>query len=275
VGLAEYYSVVGDYAPIPYSETNPKSEAAAKKALAIDDTLAEAHGVLAMGYDRDWDWAAAAREFDRALEVNPNLSRTHVLYAIHLEFLGKLEEVLTHLRRAIELDPLNLNALDNLAEAYIYTREYAKSIEQSKNTLEIDPAFANAHFHLSEAYSRAGKYDLWLEEWEKGVRLTNDMDELARVEAAKREYPKSSYRGALKRVIALEEEQAKRIYIDPAVIASDHAEIGEKDLAFAWLEKAYAEKSGFLLYVKVNPSFDSLRSDSRYADLLHRMGLPQ
>src|SRR4029077_10574984 len=138
------------------------------------------------------------------------------MYSIHLEALGKLDEVLVHLRRAVDLDPLNLNGLENLAEAYIYTRQYAESIEQAKKLLEIDPTFANAHLLLSRTYLFVGKYDLWLEEWEKVARLNNDSENLVLVDAAKREYPKSGYRGALKRVVALEEEQAKRIYIDPA-----------------------------------------------------------
>ncbi|HEV3374096.1 MAG TPA: protein kinase [Candidatus Acidoferrum sp.] len=275
LGLAEYYAVLGDYAPIPYSETIPKARANAKKALSIDDTLAEAHAVLAGSCNADWDWTGAEREFQRALELDPNNARTHVLYAIYLEGLGKLDEVLVHLRRAVDLDPLNLNGLENLAEAYIYTRQYPESVEQAKKLLEIDPTFANAHLLLSRTYLFVGKYDLWLEEWEKVARLNNDSENLALVDAAKREYPKSGYRGALKRVVALEEEQAKRIYIDPAWIASQYAFLGEKDRAFAWLEKAYAEKSGFLHYLKVSPDFNSLRSDPRYADLLKRMGLPQ
>jgi eukaryotic-like serine/threonine-protein kinase len=275
LGLAEYFAVVADYAPIPYSETIPKSRFNAKKALAIDDTLAEAHAVLARSYDADWDWAGAEREYQRALELDPNKARTHVMYSIYLEALGKLDEVLVHLRRAVELDPLNLNGLANLAEVYIYTRQYPESIEQARKLLEIDPTFANAHFHLAQAYSLSGKYDLWLEEMEKGARLANDAAGLALAEAAKREYPKAGYRGALKRIIALEEEQGKRIYVDPAGLAAQYALLGEKDQAFAWLEKAYAEKSGFLHYLKVHPFFDSLRSDPRYADLLKRMGLPQ
>jgi eukaryotic-like serine/threonine-protein kinase len=275
LGLAEYYAVAGDYTPIPYSETVPKARANAKKALTIDDTLAEAHAVLAGSYNADWDWVGAEREFQRALELDPNNARTHVLYAICLEGLGKLDEVLVHLRRAIELDPLNLNGLENLAEAYIYTRQYPESIEEAKKLLEIDPTFANAHLLLSRTYLFMGKYDLWLEEWEKTARLNSDSEDLILVDAAKREYPKSGYRGALKRVVVLEEEQAKRIYIDPALHAARCAHLGEKDQAFAWLEKAYAEKSGFLHYLKVSPDFDSLRSDPRYADLVKRMGLPQ
>jgi serine/threonine protein kinase/tetratricopeptide (TPR) repeat protein len=275
VGLAEYYGVLPEYTYTPARQTNPKSKAAAARALAIDETLAEAHSLLASADDKDWDWAAAEREFQRALELNPNNARTYVLYSIHLEFLGKMNEVLKHLRRAVGLDPLNLNGLDNLAEAYIYTGQYAQSIEESKKLVEIDPTFANVHIHLSQAYYFTGKYDLWLEEWEKTSTLNNDSEDLVLVDAAKREYPKSGYRGAMKRVVALQEEQSKRIYIDPALIAANYALLGEKDKAFAWLEKAYAEKSGFIGYLKVFPHFDSLRSDSRYADLLKRMGLPQ
>jgi len=275
VGLAEYYAVVSDYAPIPDSETVPKAQSNAMRALAIDDTQAEAHAILGIANDHNWEWAAAEREYRSALELDPNSARTHVLYAIHLEFLGKMSEVLEYLRRAIELEPLNLNGLDNLAEAYIYTRQYDQSIQQSKKVLEIDPNFATAYFRLAGAYHWIGKYDLWLQAMEEGAKRSNDADALALAEAAKHEYPKSGARGALKRVIALEEEQAKRVYVDPAWIASDYAVLGERDAAFTWLEKAYAEKSNFLSYLKVAPKFDSLRSDPRYADLLRRMGLPQ
>jgi len=274
VGLAEYYAVISDYTYVPYSETNPKAKTYAARALAIDDTQPEAHAVLAIAHDSDWEWAAAAREFERALELNPNLSRTHVLYGVHFVYLGNHEQALLHFRRAVELDPLNLNANGNLAVEYFFSTQYDKAIEQDKKTLEIDPTFASSHFDLSNVYRHTGKYDLWLEEWEKGARLNNDSEELALVEAARREYAKSTYRGAMKRLVALQEEQAKRIYIDPVEIARNYALLGEKDRAFGWLEKAYGEKTGGLPYIKPSPAFDSLRSDPRYASLLKRMGLP-
>jgi eukaryotic-like serine/threonine-protein kinase len=275
VGLAEYYAVLPEYTYTSAKEARPKVKAAAERALAIDATQAEAHALLAGVYDRDWDWAAAEGEFQRALELNPSNARAYVLYAIHLEFLGKMNEVLDRLRRAIELDPLNMNGLDNLAEAYIYTRQYDQSIEEGKKIVEIDPAFANVHIHLSQAYYFIGKYDLWLQEWEKTSTLNNDSEDLAVVKAVKQEYSKSGFRGAVKRFAELQEEQSKRIYIDPALIASNYALIGEKDKAFAWLEKAYTDKSSFISYLKPWPHFDSLRSEPRYTDLLKRMGLPQ
>ena len=164
VGLGQYYGVLPEYTYTSGKDTDPKAKAAAARALAIDDTLAEAHALLGAVHDGEWDWAAAEREFQRALELNPNSARTHVLYSGHLKFLGRMKEAFEHLRRAIDLDPLNLNGIDNLAEAYIHTRQYAQSIEESKKILEIDPTFANAHFHLAHAYFFMGEYGLWLEE---------------------------------------------------------------------------------------------------------------
>jgi eukaryotic-like serine/threonine-protein kinase len=275
VGLAEYYSVLADYSYIPYSETIPKSKTYASRALAIDDSLAEAHAVLGIAYDVDWDWAAAGREFERALELNPNLSRTHVLYGFHFDYLGSSEQALMHYRRGVELDPLNLNANDNLASEYFSLRQYDQVIEYEKRTLEIDPTYAKAHNHLSEAYRFTGKYDLWLEEWERTASLNNDSEDMVLFRGVKAEYAKSGIRGAMKRTVALQEEQAKRMYVDPAWIARGYALFGEKDRAFVLLEKAYAEKSGYMPNIRSDPGFDSLRPDPRFAALLKRMGLPQ
>jgi serine/threonine protein kinase/tetratricopeptide (TPR) repeat protein len=274
VGLAEYYHVVPQYTNTPARDARPKAKAAAKRALEIDDTQAEAHALLARDYDGDWDWAAAEKEFQRALELNPNVARTYVLYAIHLESLGKIDAVLENMRRAVALDPLNLNGLENLAEAYIYAGQYSQSIEQSKKVLEIDPTFSNAYSLLGFAHFVDGKNELWIDDWEKAATLNNDEAGLAQLKAVRQEYSRSGYRGAVRRYAELEEEQSKRTYVDPAVIAINYAMIGEKDEAFACLEKAFAEKSSWLAYLKVDPSFAPLRSDPRYADLLHRMGLP-
>src|SRR5271154_1034176 len=275
VGLAEYYSVLPVYTSARNAETNPLAKAAASRALTIDESLPEAHATLAAADDEDWDWAAAEREYQRALELDPKNARTHVLYAIHLENLGKLDDVMAHLRRAVELDPLNINGLDNLAEAYLYSRQYSEAIEQAKKVIEIDPNYANAHMHLSEAYLQTGKYDLWLEEWQKAATLNNSQEDLAMVKAMKAEYAKSGLRGALLRSAEYQEEESKRQYVDPTFIAMTYAMLGDKDKAFAQLDKAEAQKSVFLTYVKVLPDLDSLRSDPRYSALLRRMGLPQ
>ena len=274
VGLAEYYEVASVYTYTSRMETNPKLKAAATRALAIDETQAEAHALLAAAYELDWGWAAAARQYERALELNPNNSRTHVLYGFHFQHLANREQAFTHFRRAVELDPLNLNSNENLGQEYMFAKHYDQAVEQEKKILEIDPGYAQAHLDLSAIYLFEGKYELWLEEWEKGARLNNDSEALALFKAVSQEYPKSGFRGAMKRCAELREEQSKRMYVDPAMIAHSYALLADKDKAFGWLERAYAEKSGYLLYLKSDPAYDPLRSDPRYADLLRRMGLP-
>ena len=275
VGLAEYYFVVTDYDYIPARETISPSNDNARKALAFDETLAEAHAVLGGNYDQLWEWESARSEFERALQLSPNDSRIQVLYSLHLGTVGKPEEALQQMKRAVELDPMNMNALDNLAQGYSALRQFDAAIEQGKKILDIDPNFANIHQTLAHAYLWQGKIDLWLDEWEKFARLSHDETELATLDAAKREFTRSGVQGAFRAAAAVAEKEAKQHYIDPGWIAVPWALAGEKDKAFDWLERGYQEKSGFMLHVREAAAFDSLRSDERYVSLLKRMNLPQ
>jgi eukaryotic-like serine/threonine-protein kinase len=275
VGLAEYYDVVNDYTFTPVSESSPRLKAAATKALSIDDTLAEAHALMAGAHDNDWDWAAATREYERALQLDPNNARTHVLYGLHFVGLGMNDQAMAQFQRALQLEPLNLNANTNLGAAYFDVKLYDQSEAQLKKTLEIDPNYASAHQFLSFTYQVQGKYDLWLEEAQKGANLDNDAEEIAFVKAVSLEYNKAGYHAAMKRAAEFQEEQAKRVYVDPAYIAITYATLGDKDKTFLWLEKAFTERSDGLRVLKTNPNFDSVRADRRYADLLRRMNLPQ
>jgi len=275
VGLAEYYYVLSDYTYTPNNETTPKLKATVAKALSIDDTQAEGHAMLAGAYDNDWDWAAAAREYERALQLDPNNSRTHVLYGLHFVTLGNIDESMTHFQRAVQLDPLNLNAMTNVGATFLGARRYEQAIAQLNKVLEIDPHYAGAHQFLSLVYEAQGKYDLWLDEAEKTATLNKDADLLAVFKAARLEYGKAGYRAANKRIAEVLQEQSKRVYIDPVSIASAYTAFGDKDKAFFWLEKAFAEKSDLIRILKTAQTFDSLRSDPRYADLMHRMNLSQ
>src|SRR5258708_20175134 len=133
-----------------------------------------------------------------------------------------MNEVFEHLRRATEIDPLNLNGLDTLAEAYLYKRQYNRTIEEGKKIVEIDPTFANVHIHLSQAYLYSGKYDLWLDEWEKTATLNDDPEGLALVRAVRKEYSKSGFHVAMRRLAELQQEQSNRFYIHPPLIHSFH-----------------------------------------------------
>jgi serine/threonine protein kinase/TolB-like protein/Tfp pilus assembly protein PilF len=275
VGLADYYYVLSDYAPVSAVELAPKERAAAQKALAIDDTLAEAHAVLA-GADQDlWEWDAAEREFRRALELDPNNSNAHHWYGLYLARVGRREQALAQIKRALEVDPLNLTFNTSLASGYAGARQYDLALDQFKKTIDIDPNYASAHDNLANSYRAMDKYDLWLEEWKKAASLANDREELAIQQEASRVYAKSGYRATLSRIIELRKQLTQRRYVDPTDIAYTYATLGDKDQAFYWLEKAYSKKAGGLQFIKVSKQMDPLRSDPRYIDLLKRMGLPQ
>ncbi len=275
IGLADYYYVLSDYAPVSAATEAPNERAAAQKALAIDDTLAEAHAVLA-GADQDlWEWDAAEREFRRALELDPNNSNAHHWYGLYLARMGRHEEAMTQIKRALEGDPLNLTFNTNLAMGYADGRQYDQALDQFKKTFEIDPNYASAHDNLARTYLNMGKYDLWLEEWKKSATLAKDQEELAIAEDAARVYKRAGFGAALSRVIELRKKLAQRRYVDPSDIAYAYALLGDKEQCFYWLEKAYSEKAGGLQLIKVVKPMDPFRSDPRYIDLLKRMGLPQ
>lgn len=275
LGLAEYYFVVPDYDAFSVTDTLEPSNASARKALELDGKLGQAHAVLAANYDAAWKWDEAAAEFEKAIQVDPSNSRAHILYGIHLDTIGDYPNMLKETKKGVELDPLNQNALQNLAAAYDSLRQWDLVIEQSRKAIELDPNFPASHMNLSHAYFVTGRYDDWLREWEKGVELSQDPLDKEVIEAAKEGYAHGGAIAANKAVCAKREMQAKKVYVDPGYIAMSCAMGGEKEKAFALLEKAVAEKSGATLQLKSAPPFDSLRSDPRYAALLKKMGLPQ
>jgi serine/threonine protein kinase/TolB-like protein/Tfp pilus assembly protein PilF len=275
IGLADYYYVLPDYAPVSVATLAPKVRAAAQKALAIDDTLAEAHAVLAGADQELWEWDAAEREFRRALELDPNNSVAHHWYGLYLAWVGRHEEAMNQFKRALEGDPLNLTFNTSLASGYADARQYDLALDQLKKTIEIDPNYASAHDLLALTYRDMGKYDLWLEERKKSATLANDREELAISEEAARVYTKGGFRAALSRIVELRKQLAQRRYVDPSDIAYGYALLGDKDQVFYWLEKAYSEKAGGLQLIKVAKQMDPFRSDPRYLDLLKRMGLLQ
>jgi TolB-like protein/Tfp pilus assembly protein PilF/predicted Ser/Thr protein kinase len=275
VGLATYYVTAPDYEPLRRTETAPKGIAAAEKALAIDDTLADAHAAIGSASQDLWNWERVEREFKRALEINPNQVIAHQWYGLYLAEIGRSQEAIPHFKRALELDPLNLTARTNLAVGYENSRQYDQALEQFKQTLEIDANYPSAHYNLSQTYWDMGKYDLWLEEWKKAAALADDREDLAIAEGAAQAYAKGGYRAAHSRSIELRKQLAQRRYVDSGFIAYDYAALGDKDQTFYWLEKAYSEKAGSLEYIKVARQMDAFRSDPRYIDLLKRMGLPQ
>ena len=274
-GLANYYVTAPDYEPIPENEAAPKAKAAAEKALAIDNTSAEAHAALAAANWSLFDFAGAEVEFRRALELNPNLPNAHHWYGLFLSWESRDQEALSHIRRAVELDPLNLQYNSNLGQILCNAHQYEECIDQLKKTLDMDVNFAYAHNMLRVAYRDTGKYDLSLEQWRKSATLANDQDDLAIAEEAAKVYAKSGLKASVEREIELRKQLAKHRYVDPAEIAYEYAFLGDKEQSFAWLDKARAEKSGALENIKIVHPLEQWHSDPRYSTLLKQLGLPQ
>jgi serine/threonine protein kinase/Tfp pilus assembly protein PilF len=274
-GLANYYVTAPDYEPIPENEAAPKAKAAAEKALAIDNTSAEAHAALAAANWSLFDFAGAEVEFRRALELNPNLPNAHHWYGLFLSWESRDQEALSHIRRAVELDPLNLQYNSNLGQILCNAHQYEECIDQLKKTLDMDVNFAYAHNMLRVAYRDTGKYDLSLEQWRKSATLANDQDDLAIAEEVAKVYAKSGLKASVEREIELRKQLAKHRYVDPAEIAYEYAFLGDKEQSFAWLDKARAEKSGALQSIKIVHPLEQWHSDPRYSTLLKQLGLPQ
>ena len=275
-GLADAYGLLPNYGGNPPSETMPQARAAAQKALELDDNLAEAHASLAeILHNYYWDFPREEIELKRALELNPNYATAHQWYAEYLSCMGRHDEAIVEARRALELDPLSLIINRVLADVYYYARRYDEAIDQYRKTLEIDPSFPVAHAVLAGAYRMKGMYAEAVAENAKaeelGISGGNKQSAAAMLDA----YAKGGWKGFLQHLIALLKEESKQNYISPYLIAALYADLGEKDEAFAQLEKSYQQRDAFMTYIKVEPQFDSLRSDLRFADLVRRIGLPQ
>jgi serine/threonine-protein kinase len=276
-GIADCYSLetlhidVGSLSP---SEAGPKAKAAAMKALEMDDTLAEAHTSLAfIKLNFDWDWAGAEREFKRAIELNPNHDNAHHWHSHYLMAMGRTDESLAESKRALELDPLSLILNVHLGWHYTNARQYDLAIEQLRKALEMDPNFGVGHWYLGLAYEQEGKYSEAENELRKAKDLLKDNEAIAA--DIGRVYAVSGKKDQALKVIDELKELSKRRYVSSYHLAMIYNGLRDKDQAFEWLENAYRERSDMLVYLKVEPRLDSLRSDQRFADLVRRVGLPQ
>jgi TolB-like protein/DNA-binding winged helix-turn-helix (wHTH) protein/Tfp pilus assembly protein PilF len=272
-GLTDSYSLLGSSTGgLSPKETFSKAKAAAAKALAIDDTLSEAHAALALVHLRyDWDWSATEREIKRAIALNPNYATTYHWYADYLVVMGRLDEAIAQIKRAQELDPLSLIINTVLGLRLYHARQYDQAIEQCQKTLEMDPNFAQAHFALGEAYEQKAKYEEAIAELQKATTLSPSSPFL--FSALGHAYAMSGQAGEAMKILEKLQRLSRQRYVSPHEMAMIYTGLGEKDQAFAWLEKAYADRSWRLPFLNVEPRFDGLRPDPRFADLVRRVGL--
>ncbi len=274
VGLADYWGVVGDYSPIPSSESVPQAKAAARRALELDDTLPAAHAAIGQAHFLAWEFADWRKEMLRAIELDPNFANAHHWFGLQSTWIGHSEEGLIHLKRAVELEPTNIKFNDNLGQGFMNARMDDQALEQYKKTIDMDPNFPGTHGDLSSLYRYQGKYDLWIEESQKATQLFNDPEDIAQQAEVAKVYRQSGYKAAMMRQIELYKQRMAKGFVDPGKIAEEYAYLGDKEQAFQWLEKAYSARSEEISYMRVTRCYDFLRSDPRYKDLEKRVGLP-
>jgi tetratricopeptide (TPR) repeat protein len=251
----------------------PEAKAAAHKALEIDGTLAEAHSSLAQVHLLyDWDLAASEREFKRALDLNPDYTAAHHWYSHCLLLRGRTEESLAESRRALELEPLNLVINVHLGWHYLYARQYDQAIEQFRRTLELDPGFPQAQRYAAWAFLQKGRHA------EAIAALRAALGGLGGTPPVEAELgyalAVAGRRAEARAVLEGLSQPSSNRYVSPYSVALVHAGLGERDQALAWLDKAYDERSDYMVYLGLEPMLDSLRSDPRFGALVRRVGLP-
>jgi DNA-binding winged helix-turn-helix (wHTH) protein/TolB-like protein/Tfp pilus assembly protein PilF len=269
-GLADCYNMLVVYGISKPQEAFPRAKEAALKALRIDDTLAEAHTSLAFVKHRwDWERADAEKQFRLAIRYKPGYAPAHQWFSSYLVAVERFDEAIAEARRAQELEPLSFISNLHLGWILYLAGRYDEAIEHCNKLLDVDPNFFPAHRYLGLAYEQKGMYTEAISEFEKGVKLSGSPLMVALLGHA---YAASGNRGEARRVLA-ELEQQKQKYVSPYTVAAIYAGLGEKDQAFKWLEKAYSERDIWLMNLRVDPVFKSLRSDRRFADLLRRLEL--
>ena len=270
-GLADAYQMLSGYNAVAPNDGFPKAKAAAMEALRLDEGLAEAHTALAVvKLLNDWDWPGAEREYRRAIEINQSYSDAHLMYGYYLAAMERFDEAHVEMRRAQDLDPISLAKIIGIGEILYQQRRYDEAKEQYRKALEMDPNSGLAHWALGNVYVQKAMYEEAVSEYKKAIPLSGDSpDELASLGYA---YALWGKKGEARAVIEELKERSKRRYISPTIIAFIYGGLGEKDEAFAWLEKAYNGRDFILVLLNVDPTFDPLRSDPRFVDLMRRVG---
>lgn len=270
--LASSYVVIGSGESFP-GDTFEKARLAAKKALELDGSLAEAHAALALiAQNHDWNFEESEKEFKRAIALNPSYATARHWFSFGLAATGRFDEADAQMKQARELDPLSLIISSGAGLVLYLERHPEKAVEQFNKTLDLEPNFAQAHEGRGLAYAELGKLKEAAADFEAAKRLDNDPRTVALFGNA---FARLGQREEARRLLAELNDRSKHEYVNPWCQAIVYAGLGEKDLAFQWLEKAFQERATDLIELKVAQFYDGLRTDPRFMDLLRRVGLLQ
>ncbi|HVQ36863.1 MAG TPA: winged helix-turn-helix domain-containing protein [Pyrinomonadaceae bacterium] len=271
-GLGDTYGASSTNSWIAPSEGYPKAMAAVKKALELDENLAEAHctlGALTMFYLLDW--ANAEREYQRAIELNPNYSMTYELYSYLLTATGRLTEAIEMAKRGLEADPLSIPLSNDVGQAYYQARRYDEALKQHQKSKELDPNQNGTYAAMGFTYEQKGMYAEAIASYQKGIDISERTPSfLAMMGHA---YAASGRRDEALKILSELTEMSGNKHVAPYDLAILYTGLGEKDKAFEQLGKAIEGRSGWVIYLNVEPLFDPLRSDPRYKALLKRINL--
>jgi TolB-like protein/DNA-binding winged helix-turn-helix (wHTH) protein/Tfp pilus assembly protein PilF len=275
-GLADCYAIISAeiFGTMSPSQAAPKAKAAALHALELDPTLAEAETSLAtVRFNYDWDWSGAAAGFDKAIKDNPAYATAYQRYSLYLMAMGRTQDSVEQINKARELDPLSISINFSLGWRFYMARQYGRAIQQLRNTLEMDPSYELPHLVLGLSYAQKGDFSLALPELRKAVELSHGTPLM--VSALATAYARSGNKEEAEKLLADLISESKKQYVSPYYFALVYVGLGRRDKAIDLLEKAYADRSNGLVFLKVEPALDDLRSDPRFVALQQKLDFPR
>ena len=280
-GLASAWALlaIAPFDVLPPHDAMPKAEAAARKSLELDESLAEAHAARALvNHHYHWNWKDAEASYRRAIELNPGYAAAHLWYSWLLLALGRNDEALAEIERTMviaqETDPRRLVAVHaTRAQAYYFKRDFQRAVNECEKALQLDPRHFMLHYILGRAYRRLGDSSKAIAQLKAATKSAGEVPLVDAVLGLA--YAVSGRREEAQKVVGAFTAAARVRYIPPMYFVILYAGLGEKEKALAWLEKAFEERSDLLTWVNVEPMMDDVRSDPRFQDLIRRIGLPQ
>ncbi len=274
-GLSDCYAVISSeiFGTMPAPEAAPRAKAAARRALEIDPKLSEAETSLAtVKFNYDWDWSGAAAGFAKSIQDNPSYATAYQRYSLYLMAMGRPEESFAQINKARELDPLSISINFSLGWRLYMARQYDRAIQQLRNTLEMDPSYELAHLVLGLSYAQKGDFGLAIPELRKAVELSHGTPLM--ISALANAYARSGNKPEAERFLADLISESKKQYVSPYYFALIYVGLGKPETAIDWLEKAFADRSNGLVFLKVEPELDNLRSNPRFVALQQKLYFP-
>lgn len=269
-GIATYYSILPFHSALSPAEVFPRARAAAQRSLDLDQNLPEAHASLAYIHAYyEWDWAAAEREFRRALELRPSHADVHFSYSRFLAAAGRMDEALAEIRRAEELDPRSLSLKANTALLYYFHGQYDRALTELLEIRVLDSSIPVVHWGIGLVYEQKGMFPEAIAAIQKATSLSASLNLKSSLGHL---YSVSGKPDEARKVLVALQEASKRTYVPSYYAALIHAGLGETEQAFESLERAFQERSTVLAYLQLDPRLAPLRSNPRFADLVQRTG---